>query len=460
MNTKLQALADVWVTFVHEGAGWKNTLGYYTYPLNNPPTSVNDIDSLFVIFPNVSFSGSGGQMATGDKVHLGQFPADTGIGWFLIPNSWDAGSQTILDKNQVKVSVHEFNDYTGVDYRQHTILLNDVNRELLLLGFEDTTRPAGDNDFNDAIFYVTANPYSAIITDELLEVTEATDTDGDGIFDHEDDFPEDPQKAYITYKPGSNKWGTLAFEDLWPNQGDYDFNDLVLDYRFELHLSASRKIQEVLTTLKLKAIGGAFHNGFGIEFPISPASVESVSGGHYTEGYTQRAANGTELNQANAVIIAFENAYHLMAPPSGGLVNAERDGQYVTPVTQTLIIDLVDDQISEGTLSFAPYNPFIIVNRERGREIHLPNKAGTSLANQALYNIGDDATNNGVPYTTNANLPWALHLGSGFDYPYENEDITETHLHFGAWAQSGGGQYTDWFRNKSGYRNANNIYQP
>jgi hypothetical protein len=28
--------------------------------------------------------------------------------------------------------------------------------------------------------------------------------------------------------------GTLAFEDLWPSTGDYDFNDLVVDYDFKI----------------------------------------------------------------------------------------------------------------------------------------------------------------------------------------------------------------------------------
>ncbi|NTW49108.1 MAG: hypothetical protein HGB19_05125, partial [Chlorobiales bacterium] len=60
MNTKLKEMADVYITFVHEGAGYKNVLGFYTYDLNNPPKSVSEIQSMFVIFPNVSYSGSGG----------------------------------------------------------------------------------------------------------------------------------------------------------------------------------------------------------------------------------------------------------------------------------------------------------------------------------------------------------------------------------------------------------------
>jgi hypothetical protein len=29
-------------------------------------------------------------------------------------------------------------------------------------------------------------------------------------------------------------YGTLAYEDLWPSKGDYDFNDLVVDYDFNI----------------------------------------------------------------------------------------------------------------------------------------------------------------------------------------------------------------------------------
>ena len=45
--------ADVWVTFVSEGAGYRNVLGYYTYPLDQEPTSISEIQPHYVIFPNV-----------------------------------------------------------------------------------------------------------------------------------------------------------------------------------------------------------------------------------------------------------------------------------------------------------------------------------------------------------------------------------------------------------------------
>ncbi|MEO1715054.1 MAG: DUF4114 domain-containing protein, partial [Bacteroidota bacterium] len=187
-NTNLDALADVWVTFVHEGAGYRNALGFYTYQTNNPPSTVDDIDNFQIIFPNASYQGSGGGLTSGDKVHLGQFPAGTSIGWFLVPNGWNSNSQQVVPNpsysTHIKFSDKSLNDFAPLGQESHTVLLVDEARELLLLGMEDISRPGGDKDFNDAIFYVSANPFVAINTSNLPETTNsAPDSDGDGIPD-------------------------------------------------------------------------------------------------------------------------------------------------------------------------------------------------------------------------------------------------------------------------------------
>jgi hypothetical protein len=37
-------------------------------------------------------------------------------------------------------------------------------------------------------------------------------------------------------------------------------------------------------------------------------------------------------------------------------------------------------------------------------------------------------------------------------------DIIHTYNHFVEWAISGGTEFPDWYMNKNGYRNAENIY--
>ena len=73
----------------------------------------------------------------------------------------------------------------------------------------------------------------------------------------------------MDYAPAQGQFGTLAFEDLWPSQGDYDLNDLVVDYNFAEMRNASNNVVRIEATFILRAMGAGLRNGFGIEIPIS-----------------------------------------------------------------------------------------------------------------------------------------------------------------------------------------------
>jgi hypothetical protein len=156
--------ADVWVTFIKEGAGYKNVLGFYTYPLSNPPTTAPANSNITIIFPNVSFYNSGGGLYTGDKIHLGRFPMNTGIGFVLLANAFNSSTSTVGSGLWRLFSNPNFNPEATASLRNHIVLLNDTVHNKIIFGFEDIRRDYSncDQDFNDAIFYVTANPMSAI----------------------------------------------------------------------------------------------------------------------------------------------------------------------------------------------------------------------------------------------------------------------------------------------------------
>lgn len=71
------------------------------------------------------------------------------------------------------------------------------------------------------------------------------DTDGDGIPDDDDDYPNDAAKAFDNYYPNPSSYASYAFEDLWPNMGDYDFNDLVIRFRINPITNANNKVVEL-----------------------------------------------------------------------------------------------------------------------------------------------------------------------------------------------------------------------
>jgi len=451
---------DVWITYITEGAGWRNGFGYFTFPTNDPPTSPAEVDTIHIIFPNLSNSGSNGGLYPGNKVFLGRFDAGISIGWVIFANGWNGTAVT--NGNYLIWSIPDFNPESNPALRKHTVLLRDGGRREFLFAFEDWKRDSGsDQDFNDGVLYIKANPVSAVNTDGMPTITTTLpDTDSDGVPDNQDDYPTDPAKAYNNYYPGQNQYGTLAFEDLWPGKGDYDFNDLVVSYWFNQITNADNKVVEVRSTLITEAMGASYHNAFGFQMGVTPDKVAGVTGIELLHDWITLSANNTEAGQSKAVVIAYDDAYDRLPPPGIGIgSNTDPAAPYITPDTMNLVITFTTP-VSITEMGTPPYNPFIVVDGNRNREVHLPDKAPTDLVDGTEFGTWSDDSDPlaGRYYKTATNLPWGMNIVEKFDYVIEKQAINTGYLKFNEWAESSGTLYPDWFKNLSGYRNPAHIY--
>jgi len=257
-------------------------------------------------------------------------------------------------------------------------------------------------------------------------------------------------------------FGTLAFEDLWPGKGDYDFNDLVLDYQFNISTNTSNYVESVVGTFIIKAFGAALENGFGFQLSSNIDQAElTVTGSELTESFISLSGNGTESGQTIPTIIVFDNAYNQMQHPGIGIgVNTEETAPYVTPDTIQIIIQFTPNTYTYNELDISNFNPFIFVNKDRSVEVHLPDYAPTALADQSLFGTFEDNSDPAIGryYKTESNLPWAINIYESFDYPKEKQQIVWAYLKFAAWATSGGTSFQDWYENNAGYRNNSLIY--
>lgn len=455
-NLIIEATADVWMTFVHEGAGYKNVLAYYTYPTGSAPATQDDVDSLIVVFPNASFDGSGGGLHTGDKVHLGTFEAGTTIGFALLANGWNGTESTT--GNHVVYSNNHLNPEITVENRYHSVLLYDDTNELFLVGFEDLNRDgSSDDDFNDAVFYLTANPIEAIRTTNINPIDKPVDADGDGVNDTYDEFPDDSRYAYSYAYPGENTYGTFAFEDQWPNKGDYDFNDLVADYQYRQLANGTNQMVKMEAEFVIQAVGAGFMNGLGIQLDVDPSSITSVSGNQLGTGLFSLSANGTEAGQTKAVIPVTDDAHSGFE--GRGFINTDPSLSYQTPDTIVVDIDF-GSGISLSGAGVAPFNPFLVINQTRGREVHIPGYMPTDLVDTNYFGTVNDATdiNAGKYYKTQTGLPWGMNLPVSFDYPNEKTDIRNGYNNFNQWAESGGFSFMDWYMDHVGYRNTDKLF--
>jgi len=232
---------------------------------------------------------------------------------------------------------------------------------------------------------------------------------------------------------------TIAFEDLWPYSGDYDFNDLVISYNIKTILNAENNVTQVDYNYIVESIGAAYKNGFGLELEgVSPSAISSVTGSNLTEGIITNNANGTEQAQPNAVIIFFDNA-HLNV----GLPNT--------------ISIVFENPITTAALGNAPFNPFLIVNMNRLKEVHLPNKPTTYYPTTVSIEEGPTVRDSDGNFKTPEGFPWAMNINGKYKAPKEKVIITEAYNFFANWATSGGTSYPDWYQNKRGYRNNANL---
>ncbi len=461
--------ADVWVTFVGEGAGALNSFGYYKYDPLNPPAAANQIDSIFCLFPNASRSTSGGGLQPGDKIKLGKFPAGTGIGWVMLANGWNSSTQSIKASNASQTrfySTYSFNPEGNVNLRQHNVQLVDANREHIIVGFEDIRRDySTDNDFNDFLMYVTVSPFSNVDISNIPQPEYCTlDDDNDGVANCDEDYRNDPDRAFDNFSSG-----TLAFEDLWPAKGDYDFNDLVIDYLTNQVTDANNDVKDIKTTYSLKALGGELTQGFGVKFDgLSPGAVQSATGSQITKNRVTLGANGLESGQTDAVAIVYDDAFDQMGHVAGeAFINTIKSNSYIQPVDFQMDLTMTT-AVDPLTIGLPPYNPFMIVMDSRygsgtgsaRSEIHLSDMEPSDINNSSRLATVDDDSNpgSGRYYKTSDNLPWAIHIDQEFNYPKEYAPITDTYLNFANWANSNGLNFSDWYLDLGGYRNSANVY--
>lgn len=449
VSSALRVIADatVEVVFVHEGAGYKNVLGYFHYPTNSPPTSVGQINKI-IAFPNSSYSGSGGSLVSGNRVQLqywngtaltNVFPAGTSIGWFIVANGYKSDA-SINQYSPHYYSLEQFNPEVNSLHKPHNVLLYDPQRQLVIVGFEDLPRGGGhsDDDFNDAIFYAVGTPVTAIDYGDLPVVEDPEDEDGDGIPDDRDEFPSDPDIVYSTHYPAQNVYHTLAYEDLWPTRGDYDMNDVIVTYNSTHFMNSANKVVKVIDRFKPLWSGGILDVGFAYQMGVPYTAVKSTTKtSDFVDNnfrYTLNA-NGTEVQQSKATIMVFDNITEMGLTTGGPKPTFNFEIKFNSPVT-------VSD------LTTPPYNPFIIVNKNRGMEIHMPNYRPTDRADYNLFGTYDDRSNPGLNrfYVSTSEMPWGIIIpNDNFDFPIERESIIKYYPQFLPWAESFGAQYPDWY---------------
>lgn len=286
----------------------------------------------------------------------------------------------------------------------------------------------GDNvGFIQLYIYVRNNGWV-----DNVSVTDVTtpDTDNDGVIDALDDYPNDATKAYATFFPLIGRQ-TVAFEDMWPSLGDFDFNDMVVSNLVEYSADASGNLIEATFKVRVDAVGAGIPSGVGVVLlkpnkqALSANVISSVSG---DASLDPAVSNG---------LIVFHNVLSALGKPYAN------NGQGPDGEPKEFIFTVSFNSNIGQDLIIPDF--YIFRSSERGREIHLDGFAPTAAANPALFNTGADV--NGT-YNTSNGLPWAVELiyphTIFFKHPLEKIDILVAYPNFQQWAETNGVQQTGW----------------
>lgn len=168
---------EVSLVFITSSAAWYNTVGYYTYPTNNPPQSASDVKQI-IAFPNTSpiYKTLGaGALVCGEEIKLkywneetqeyeDKFPAGVTIGWCLQGMGFKSKLTSETDKDKVGdiikgMGARLLHQNLNTNNTQRTVSLRDSKSgQIVAVGFEDNI----DFDYADAIFYIHTSEKNAI----------------------------------------------------------------------------------------------------------------------------------------------------------------------------------------------------------------------------------------------------------------------------------------------------------
>ena len=283
-----------------------------------------------------------------------------------------------------------------------------------------------------------------------------------------EDYPIEiaDQPATTIFYPGENDRATLAFEDNWPLMGDYDMNDVVIQYRLAKH-----QLGDSLTHIEIEgevvAHGASYHNGFAFRLP-------GLRHGDVVEALSQLTINGVpqarvmEPDQDDAIVIIAEDLHQYTTPGENCRYYRTEPGcgsniQMRFSATITLQTGLPSERLGDF-----PFDPFLfatpgytrnyLFGEAPGRrfEIHLRGMAPTDAFQQNFFGRGDDASNTNTYYVNQNNMPWAMNIPTQWDYPTEYMDIHYAYPKFHDHIRSSGKEHRGWYKRENA--NKKNIF--
>lgn len=302
------------------------------------------------------------------------------------------------------------------------------------------------------------------------------------IFPDKIDGSEAAYPTYVYYQPAKNGFGTLMFEDRWPETADYDFNDFVVNYNIKAQAvptanEESLDYTNLTVTLKLRAMGGSLPYRFCMQIghrlatdaapgTLSNTSMEILREDikEITDVKSTFEGGSVELIEGTKYVILALNGFDKLRGINGGsFYNTEKAHLYggeVPTITFTLKIDEKRHHNSNPQLKYffdgfgaqTAFDYFLQKTDGSNREIHLIDWMPTELYTTYSQDAGA-TTSSGIYYCSDKRFVWGLKVPEEIAWPVERQDITGVFLKFSEWIERGSDDLVNNVDNITWYKN-------
>ena len=409
----LDKASEVTITMLGGSTCWNSSLGYYYYEVGKEPTDTKDLN-IIMLFPNTQdgnwarfdsrkndYNGNIGvnrgdaiqlmyypNIADGDlSVVSNVFPANTKIGFILKSHGWGMQGEDYVIKgfaeNDRKYNVWGAST-PGLSYCK------------VPAGFENKKSPYQypnpDGDSRSAKFAyktVDGGKYAIVSFEDACN-----DEDYDDVIfalkpiDAFKPLPEIESDRVVTE-------GVYAFEDLWPDQGDYDMNDVVVDFKHEREMTRNNTNENFKTIYQTFYLT-TYQNYVTL---VSGLALKLNTKKKPTSIVMKKIASGSDDEET----VTFEN--------DGSIYYLTNDVKAELGTTYILELFYKD---GVGKDDLASVEPFIFRKEANDQEweVHIPYEVPTAKMDFSYFGKGDDASkvNDNIFFVRSGNYPFAFYL--------------------------------------------------
>lgn len=261
-----------------------------------------------------------------------------------------------------------------------------------------------------------------IFVDAIVRSSEFTDSDHDGVPDQFDAYPDDATRAARVKVPAESFY-TVAYEDLYPVQGDADFNDYVARVMNEEDLNAAGQVVRIRGSYESVASGAGYNHRLLLNLPAGSGSYTSrilTSGGAIEKQETRSFAAGETVD-----VFLGQTTWDTL-----GKMQNTKSGQTFVAGKRAEVEIVLTQPVNRTDLGKAPYDLFLrVIN-----------------SNKDVHFLGRYFKPDGSDQYLDANgFPWAVMIPGPWKWPYETKNIHQGYVNFQNWYSSAGVNNNDWY---------------